>query len=62
METGATPVLHGASALFSTRQNRLKVRRLFLAGDHADFDFFEARRFEPAMQVAEKACLGWVWI
>jgi len=28
------------------------MRRLFLAGDHVDFDFFETGGFQPAMQVA----------
>ena len=28
------------------------MRRLFFAGDNADFNFFEMRLFQPAMQVA----------
>ena len=28
------------------------MRRLFLAGDNADFDFLEARFVQPAMQIA----------
>ena len=40
------------SGFFTTGQNRLEMRRLFLAGDNADFDFLEARVFEPAMQIA----------
>ena len=34
------------------RQNRLKMRRLFFGGDDADFDFFQACRFKPAVQIA----------
>ncbi len=33
-------------------QNGLKMRRLFLGGDDADLNFFQACRFEPAVQIA----------
>ena len=36
----------------AARQDRLEMRGLFFGGDNADFDFFEARFFEPAMQIA----------
>jgi hypothetical protein len=29
----------------------LEVRRLFLPRNHIDFDFLEAGRFEPAVQI-----------
>jgi hypothetical protein len=37
---------------FCAGQNGLKMRRLFLGGDDADFDFLETGGFEPAVQIA----------
>src|ERR1017187_10883265 len=40
------------SEFFPARQNRLKMWRLLLGGDDADFDFLETGGFEPAVQIA----------
>jgi hypothetical protein len=34
---------------FAARQDRLKVRRLFLGGDDADLNFFEPGCLQPMM-------------
>src|SRR5205823_5289289 len=36
---------------FSPGKNRLEVRRLFFPRHNADFDFLEACRFQPVMQI-----------
>ena len=41
-----------AILFFRAGQNGLEMRRLFLGGDDADFDFFETGGFEPAVQIA----------
>src|SRR2546425_11007436 len=40
------------ASLPGARQHGLKMRRLFFAGDDADFDLLEARPLQPAMQIA----------
>ncbi len=40
------------SLLFRAGKNCLKMRRLFLARHHADFDFFESGAVQPSMQIA----------
>src|SRR5216117_3246418 len=41
-----------AASLLGARQDGLKMRGLFFAGNDADFDLLEARLFQPAMQIA----------
>ncbi len=48
----SAPTARPRLRFFSARQNGLEMRRLFLGGDDADFDFLEAGFFEPAMQIA----------
>src|SRR5262245_48857748 len=37
--------------LLPAREQGFEMRRLFFAGDHTDFDFFETGRFEPLVQI-----------
>src|SRR5881296_1832281 len=50
--TSTRPALGLGHSFDPSRQDRLEMRRLFLARHDANLDFFETRLFEPAVQIA----------